>query len=465
MKSTYDKYVFRTFAIVLLSIPTLSFSQEERKLSPVSRTYAITGLTIVQAPGRKVEQGTIVIKDGLINRVGKNLPIPPDAIVIKADSMFAYAGFIDGLSHTGVVRAKEESVKEKIKDPANPPADRAGITPQNDVRNFLSLSDKSLEEMRALGFTTAHVVPYGGMLPGSGAIISLGGNSADNMVVVSRSALYSELANADRIYPSTIMAVMAKWRELYTQAGSAKSYEQVYASNRNGVEKPSSDRILEAFYPVIDKRMPVLFRSEKILETQRILGLQSDLGFPLILGEIKEGWDIIPKIKSSGAKVFLSLELPEEKKDDKKDSKEIKPVEKVNPADSIERAALEKRIADFTALYVSQASAFQKAGVVFGFSTLTAKAKDIALNLRRMIKAGLTEDQALAALTTSPAQLLGLSDRLGSIDNGKVANLVISDKAYFSDKAKVRYVFVEGMLYKIEVKDDKSTAEKKTDKP
>ena len=97
--------------------------------------------------------------------------------------MYVYAGFIDGLSRTGVVKPKEEpSNKEKVKDPGNPPADRAGITPQNDVRSFLNPGDKSIEEFRALGFTTAHVVPFGGMLPGNGAIISLGGKSADDMV-------------------------------------------------------------------------------------------------------------------------------------------------------------------------------------------------------------------------------------------------------------------------------------------
>ncbi len=456
------------FISVLFVIPITVYSQEERKLAPVSRTYAITGLTIVQAPGRKIENGTLVIRDGLIAAVGKNIATPPDAIVIKADSMYAYAGFIDGLSRTGVVKPKEESSKEKVKDPGNPPPERAGITPQNDVRNFLSPADKSIEEMRALGFTTAHVVPFGGMLPGSGAIISLGGDSPDKMVTVQKSAFYSELANADRIYPNTVMGVMAKWRELYTQAVAAKSYEQVYASNRNGIERPSPDRILEAFYPVIDKRTAVLFRAEKILEIQRILSLQSDLGFPLILGDVKEGWDMIPRIKSSGSKVFLSLDLPEEKKEEKKDEKkETKPAqeESVTAMDSVERAALEKRKADFTALYASQAAMFQKGGVVFGFSTLTVKAKDIVPNLRRIVKAGLTEDQALAALTTSPAQLLGLSDRLGSIDTGKLADIVITEKTCFDDKAKVRYVFVEGTLYKIEAKDEKSNGEKKTDKP
>jgi imidazolonepropionase-like amidohydrolase len=133
--------------------------------------------------------------------------------------------------------------------------------------------------------------------------------------------------------------------------------------------------------------------------------------------------------------------------------------------DSVERKALEKRKADFVALHTGQATSFQKAGIVFGFSTLTAKPKDIPSNLRRIIKAGLTEDQALAALTTNPASLLGLSDRLGSIDAGKVANLVISRKPYFDEKSKVQYVFVDGVMYKIESKEPEKPAEKKADKP
>jgi len=466
MKNTYVKYVFRTAALALaLSWPALLQAQEERKLVPVSRTYVITRVNIVQAPGRKVDMGTLLIKDGLITAVGKNLAIPADAIVIKADSMYVYAGFIDGLSRTGVLRPKEEPIKGKIMDPGNPPADRAGITPQNDVRSFLNPGDKSVEELRALGFTTAHVVPYGGMLPGSGAIISLGGKSADDVVLTAKSSLYSELTPAERVYPTTIIGIMAKWRELYRQAMLAKSYESVYASNRAGLERPASDRILEAFYPVIDRRTPVLFKSEKMLELQRILNLQTDLGFPLILGELKEGWDVIPKVKSSGAKVFLSLDLPEEKKDEKKEDKEDKKEEKLTAPDSVEKEALEKRRADLIALYVAQASAFQKAGIPFGFSTLTAKPKDIPSNLRRMIKAGLTEDQALAALTVNPAQLLGLFDRMGTVDIGKVANLVICDKSYFNEKTKVRYVFVEGVMYKIETKEsDKANSEKKIDK-
>jgi imidazolonepropionase-like amidohydrolase len=448
---------------LLVAVPYLSWAQEEVILAPVTQTYALTNATIVQGPGRKLEGATLVIKDGIIKAVGKGVSVPSEAIIIKADSLFIYAGFIDGLSRVGVIKPKEEN-KDKVKDPGNPPPDRAGINPQLDVRSFLNPSDKSVEELRAVGFTVAQVVPHGGMLPGNGAIVMLGGSSADNMVLINNSTFYSELTSADRMYPATTIGVMAKWRELYRQATLAKNYESLYASNRNGLERPATDRVLQAFYPVIDKRQPVLFKSEKVLDVQRVLSLQNDLGFSLQLADVKEGWDVMNKIKASNAKVFLTLDLPEEKKEEKKaDSKDGKKEEKPKTAADLEKEALEKRKADFATKYTAQPAAFQKAGITFGFSTLSAKAKDIPANLRRMIATGLTEDQALAALTTSPAQLLGLSDRLGTIDNGKIANLVVTTKSYFHEKAKVKYVFIDGMLYKQEVKEEKKSDGKKVD--
>jgi imidazolonepropionase-like amidohydrolase len=471
MKSYYYRSVSKMLLLLLVSLPVFVQAQfqqqpapEPKELDPVSRTYAITNATVTQGPGRKLEKATVVIKDGLILNVGKGISIPSEAIIIKGDSLHVYAGFIDGLSRVGVVKPKEDPNRERPKDPGNPTPEFAGITPQNDVRASVSPTEKSIEELRALGFTTAQVVPYGGMLPGKAAIISLSGKTTDAMVLVANSALFSELAGAQRVYPATTIGVLAKWRELYKQSLQAKNYENLYSSNRAGLARPKSDRVLEAFYPVIDKRMPVVFEADRFLETQRVMGLQNDLGFSLMIADLKEGWDAIPKIKSTGTKVFLSLELPEDKKDEKKDGKggakkdepkkeekkEDKPASGLSPA---EKEALEKRRNEFLAMYVGQAATFQKAGVQFGFSTLSVKTTDIKANLGRMIKAGLTEDQALAALTTGPAQLLGLSDRLGTIDNGKIANLVLSDKPYFNEKSKVRYVFVDGAMYKYDAKE------------
>ena len=242
--------------ILLIHLGITVHGQDVRVLPSVSRSYAITQVTIHQGPGRKVEKGTILIKNGLIAAVGKNIPIPSDAILLKGDSLYVYPGFIDGLSRIAVTKPKEEPSKERQKDPGNPPAEAAGITPSQDVRALISPVDKSIEEWRALGFTTTQVVPYGGMLPGSSAIAFLGGTNATDMTLVGKSALYSELQPADRMYPNTILGILAKWKELYRQASLAKSYAGVYASNRTGLESPGSDRILESFYPVIDKQIP-----------------------------------------------------------------------------------------------------------------------------------------------------------------------------------------------------------------
>jgi len=416
----------------------------QETLPPVTRTIAFTHANIIQAPGRSIESGTVVVKDGLILAVGKTVTVPPDAVVIKTDSMFIYAGFIDGFSRVGVSKPKEEQ-KERLKDPGNPPPDRAGITPQADVRNALNPADKSIEELRNLGFAVAQVVPHGNFLPGQGAVVALSGKSADQMVVNSRSVLYSELTGTQNIYPNTIMAVMAKWRDLYRQAVQAKNYEALYASNRTGLERPATDRVLESFYPVIDQKLPVLFRGEKVLEIQRVITLKNDLKFSLQLGDVKEGWPIVNQVKASGAKVFLSLDLPEEVKKD----------EKKKESTDAEREALEKRKAEMIMKATAQAAEFQKAGVPFGFSTASVKVASIPAHLRRMIAAGLSEEAALAALTTAPAQLLGLSDRLGTIDMGKMANLVVTDKPYFNEKAAVRFVVVDGDLFRLEKKEAK----------
>ena len=255
---------FYCFLLIYIVWPFTLSAQDEKTLPPVNRSYAITNATIIQGPGRKIDQGTVVVNNGLIISVGKGIAIPPGATVIKADSMYVYAGFVDGLSQAGVIKPKDEN-KDRVKDPGNPPPDRAGITPQNDVRNILNPVDNSVEELRNIGFTVAQVVPYGKFLPGQSAIVLLGGKSADDMVISSKSSLYAEFSSAGRVYPATVLGIMAKIRDLYRQASLSKTYASTYASGRSGLPRPQEDRILEAFYPVIDQKEPILFHTEKIL--------------------------------------------------------------------------------------------------------------------------------------------------------------------------------------------------------
>ena len=431
---------------------TPATAQEKSPLAPVSGSYAIRNVTVIPQPGHVIERGVIIIKNGLIEGVGVDLPIPPEAVVIDADSLYAYAAFIEGLSHTGVARDDDEN-HERVQDPGNPPPDQAGITPQKDVRDYLDPGDRSIRDLRCAGFGAAQVVPKGIFLPGNAAIVLLGGDTPDEMVIKSGSAFYSELSPNKTVYPSTIMALLAKWRELYRKAELTKQYSETYASGSQGLPRPSTSRILESLYPVTTGEQPVLFKATSVLDVQRVLALQKELGFVLILADIQEGWDLTGKIRDSGAKVFLSLELPEDPEEKKKTKKET--VEEKDTLADPEIKALKERRSAFIQKMVSQAVAFDEAGIKFGFSVMGTRYGDIHKNLYRMLEEGLQPGSVLAALTVDAAELLGVSDRLGTIDEGKIANVVLFDKPMFDKEAKVTMVFVDGKPYPCEEKNSR----------
>lgn len=434
----------KCFVLLLLSIFSCEIWAQKDVLAPVTHTYVIKNATIMQSPDQTINRGAVIIKNGIIQAVGSNDSFPAEARIIDADSMYVYAGFIDGLSHVGVPEPAKEK-REKIKDPGNPPNDVAGIEPQRDVRQMLNATDESIEDLRKLGFTVAHVVPRGRMLPGRGAIIFLTGRNADDMVYRDEVSLFSQLKGAAGIYPNTVIAVMAKYRELYRQATEAQAYHERYSQDAVGMVRPTSNSVLQAFYPVMNEKIPVAFKAESVLDIQRVLTLQRDLGFRLLIGEIKEGWDLTEKLTASGAKLFLSLDLPEMEEDDVPDS--LSTVEKEKTEVTEEQEKLQARKDSMIMKYYAQPALFSSTGIKFGFSTLESKSKDIKNVLTKLVEHGLTEKAALAALTTVPAELLGLSSTLGTVEQGKIANLVISDKPYFNKASKVRYVFVDGKMF------------------
>jgi imidazolonepropionase-like amidohydrolase len=418
---------------------------------PVTRTYLIKNAFVIQRPGTVIDMGSVLIRDGLIEAVGQNISVPADARVLEEDSLYVYAGFIEGLSHTGVPRpdaADRRSRPDGIV-PGNPPNEYAGIQPDREVVDLMKADDKSVAEMRQLGFTAAHVVPHGRMLPGKGAIALLSGDHAEEMVLKANTSLLAQYEGAPRVYPATTMAIMSKFREMYQQAEQAKAHEARYAKNPSGMARPEANRTLTAFYGAIDGTQPVFFVAEGVKDIYRTLTLQQELGFPLVIAETTEAWRAVDALKQSKVPVFLSMELPEAKDGDKKEDEEA--AEETDP----EKAALEARRAETMKKFESQAATLAKAGIPFGFSTLEVKDGDIRANLRRMIAAGLSEDQALAALTTTPAELLGVANMLGTVEQGKIANLVVTDTTYFSENANVRYVFVDGDLYEYEVQKKK----------
>lgn len=441
------KYLLGCLCSLVLVLSTGLHAQgsvEDRP--PVTRTFFLNNAFVVQSPGKVIDLGGVLIRDGLIQAVGKDLKAPADAKVMEADSMYIYAGFIDGLSNLGVPKPKEDAGSSRGgRREYNPSYERAGIQTERSVADMLSPKDKAISEMRAVGFTAAHVVPRGGMLPGQGAVILLGGDAAGSMVVSEASSLFAQFKGASGVYPDTDMAIMSKFRELYKQAEQHKAHAASYAKNSRGMSRPAQNDVLAAFGSSIDGDRAIFFGVDGIKEMHRAITLSKELGFPLGLADVTMGQKAIAPIKASGASVFLSLDLPKAKKEAKDDEEETDMAQK----------KLEEARAKAQKMHEEQAAMMAKADVPFGFSTMSAKAKDVRANLGRMIKAGLTADQALAALTTEPARLLGVSDVMGTVEKGKIANLIVSDKPYFEEGSNIRYVFVDGVPSEYEIKKKK----------
>lgn len=458
-------------AALIFSVVALYGQEIDIKLSS---TYAIQDAKIVQKPGQTIEKGTIVIKDGIITAVGQSVAIPPEAILIDADSMYIYPGFIDAYNNTGVKKAEEDRDQERVKDPGNPPNDRAGIMPDRNLADVFAGDDQSVSSWREAGFTASMSAPSGGMLPGKTSIILHSGKDASQSILLENNGILGTFESARRMYPGTIIGVMAKYRDLFRQTSFAMKHLEEFEAAPVGMVRPSYDKSIKALMPVADKSQMLYMEAEKMKDISRAMTLQEDLGFNMALINVKQGGYYLEEIKKKKIPVVLSMEVPES--DDKKKEKEKKKdeegseegdeeekdedseEEEVETEKDPEMEALKARRNEAISEYQSQAALFAENGIAFGLSGKDIKGKDVKKSAEVMLEKGLTEDQLLAALTTTPAEMYGVSNIMGTLEIGKMGNLIVTNAPYFEKDAKIKYVFVEGEQFEYEIKKKKAKA-------
>lgn len=474
-----------TLMLLTALLATVSTAKaQDDDLPRVTRTFAITDARIVQAPGQVIERGTVVVRDGLIHAVGTDVRVPFDAQRIAGDSLTVYAGFIDGLSHAGI-GPEERGEPQKAKNPGSPDPERAGILPERSAAGMVAPSDSAVAALRGLGFTTAHTVPRGEMLPGQGAIIQLGGATPEAMLLEPEHSLFVQFEGSrgswsTSVYPSTPMAVIAQFRQLYHEATRREELAERYEQNPAGLTRPPLDPQHTAFAALVRGDRPAFFRADDALEIYRALALHEDLGFPIALSGIAQSARALDALAEADVPLFLTLALPDE-------PEEASAADTITvagaPDDTLTTAADSNRaitpeegshfIRDFRTRsyedaeaeernlrarrdlarseYLRTAAMLHEAGLRFGFSTLETDPSALRENLRVMIEEGLPAEAALAALTTDAADLLGISDRVGTIEEGKIANLVLTRGSYFDEDAPVRFTFVDGVPHEFDL--------------
>lgn len=430
-----------TNIFILLILPIFAIAQNSNEPISYPDIYLLENVQLVASPESNPRLTSVYINKGIIKGIGNSIKTPYNTQVIDMDSMYLYAGFIDPLSHTGIAAAEENDKKEKVKNPGNPSYEQAGITPNIQAKDLVTGKEKSIELMRKNGFTISHTVPRGGMITGQSAIILNKKANIEDLILTNNQALYAQFKSASGAYPSTLIGVISRFNELMRQSKDARSYEQKTMTKSVGMERASYPEELRALYPVVKKEMPVFFKAKESKNIHRALKLAKNNNINMVLSEMKNGWNHIDNIKSNGYEVLLSLDLPKIEEEKPKDS--IKVADKVDP--TVEALKAKQKV--IKEKYHNQAALFEQSGIPFSFAYLEVKPKDIHKNLKATIKAGLSEKAALASLTTNPAKILGISSYAGTVETGKIANLVLTDKPLFQEKTKIKYVFVEGLKY------------------
>jgi hypothetical protein len=418
---------------------------------------AIRNAKIVTVSGPVIAKGTVVVRNGLIEAVGDNVQTPPDAMVIDGEGLTVYPGLIDSLSTWGQAGAANATATAAAgrggrgvgttTTTAAPtaatvaptvsrgPEDRPQTTSWVKIADEVSPTDRRIETARSAGFTTAVTFPTRGIFAGQGAVIDLlSGEKPGEMVVSSPVGQYVALARGGfgggggGGFPGALMGYIAYVRQIYLDLDHYKLVKDAYAKNPSGMQRPEYDRALEG---LMDSPR-LLLPANRMVEIDRMIKLAADLKQPFILYGGRETFrpEAAALLKKTGTAMLLSMRWPEKARD-------------ADPEETDSMRTLETR--DKAA---QAPAALTKAGVKWAFYS---DGLDAALDLQRAIKKaldnGLTREDALKALTMWPAEIYGVQNRLGSIEKGKIGNLVVTRGDIFDDRTKVETIIVDGRKY------------------
>jgi hypothetical protein len=403
------------------------------------RAFAIRNARIVTVSGAVIEDGTVVVSKGLIVAVGREAAIPPEAWVIDGKGLTVYPGLMDALTDialpttSGGGGGSAGGGGGQVAT-SRGPEDRPLTTPWILAADELKPDDKRIETWRAGGFTSAHTAPKYGIFPGQGAVINLAGERPGQMVVRSPVSLPVNFQRMPNFFnfPNSLMGVLGYIKQVYYDADQDTQAQKIYDAGPRGLERPAYDHALRAIEDSTRAGRPVLLPATTSAQIIRALELAEHLKLRAVLTGALQGYAVADRIAARKVPVLVTLKWPEREKDTDPEAEE-----------SLRSLRLRDRAP-------STPAALQKAGVKFAFySDGLSGPKDALKNVKKAIDAGLAPDAALRALTLSPAEIFGVADRMGSIETGKIANLVVTDGDIFEEKTKIKMVFVDGNKFEV----------------
>ncbi len=441
MRNRQLQLIAALYASLALLTPHATSEARAGGEAPID-TYAITGARIVTVSGPVIDRGTIVIRNGLISAVGAGTGGPADARMIDGTGLTVYPGLIDSNTSLGMpvpvpiptpagrggVRAVSLAPRSSAVNSPNstqPP----GLQPEIMAVDLVQSGSDQIEAARNAGITAALTAPREGIFIGQSALINLAGDAPQQMIVRSPVALhvgFTPLRTGG--YPASLMGVFSALRQMLLDAQRYREAQAIYERHPRGTRRPEQDKSLAALVPVIMREMPVILYADREREIGRALDLAQEFNLRAIIAGGAEAWKVADRLRERDVPVLLSLNFP-----------------KRMTAQSPEADPEPLRILRERVDAPKTAGRLAAAHVRFAFQSgaMTSMA-DFLANAIKAVENGLGRDEALRALTVRPAEILGVADRLGTIEVGKIANLTVTRGDIFDHNARISYVFIDG---------------------
>lgn len=400
-----------------------------------SGTFAFTNATIVKDVQTTLQNATLIISDGKIIAVGNNITIPKEAVIVDCKEKYIYPSFIDIYSDYGITTPQRALGGFNFSAPAQITSNTKGaynwnqaIKPETDASKLFAADESKAKPYREIGFGTVLTHVKDGIARGTGAVVTLA-NAKDgfkeNLILLKEkaSAHYSfNRGTSSQSYPSSVMGSIALLRQTYLDAQWYKS-------------KPSKEGInlsLQAFND--NQSLPQIFEGDDKWTDLRADRVGDEFGVQYIIKAGGNEYQRIADIAATKATYILSLNYPQ-----------AMDVEDPNDARLVSLADMKH-----WELAPTNPAAFEKANIPFALTTADLRdPKQFLTNLRKAIDLGLSENKALEALTKTPASLLNIYDKVGSLEVGKIANFIITSGPVFNEKTVLLNNWIQGEKYAV----------------
>jgi Amidohydrolase family len=397
------------------------------------RVWAVKDARIITLAGPAIEKGNLIIRDGLIEAAGPNIPIPKDAEVIDGSKLTVYPGLMDGLGQSLLKFPEEKLDLSRIRAGDFTDKDR-GVTPALAAFDYVNLGKAVFEKFHKLGFTAGHVMPDRGVFTGRSAFFSFSDPDKNKALLLEDICLGIGFSPSNfLVYPNSLMGVHSFIRQELSDAVSYDQARSRWQKELKGLTRPDHDPNLEALADYATARKPVIFLCRNQHDIRRSLGLAAEYKLSYFVADLGgEAFEALPELKKAGARVIVTVAFKA-------------------PGSSLyaQRGRAERERAE-KEVYPKNPARLAEAGIPFAFSSLGSDdSKAFVEGIQKAIETGLARDKAIEALTKTPAAFFGLDRAVGTIEPGKIANVVLSEGEILAKETKVRCVFVDGRRFEL----------------